>query len=193
MPKRVVKPYDFEAACESDPLTPGQERRLWNLPAKRAQRDIEAWQSAQTDLEKFYAAPTAAMAAYHLGDLDRAREIVQAAFALAAQYPDNWNSGNALHFGHTVLGLVALRSGDAKLATSELIASGEVRGSPQLNSFGPSMRLARELLKVGERDGVLVYFGLCRKFWKMGQRWIDIWEKKVTRGVVPKFLMQSSR
>lgn len=193
MPKRVVKPYDFEAACESDRLTPGQERRLWNLPAKRAPKDLETWRSAETDLDKFYAAPAAAMAAYHLGDLESAREIAQAAIALAAHHPDNWNFGNAMHFGHTVLGLLALRAGDPKLATSELIASGEVRGSPQLNSFGPSMRLARELLKAGERDGVLVYLGLCRKFWKMGQRWIDIWEKKVARGAVPTFLMQSSR
>lgn len=193
MPKRVVKPYDFEAACESDPLTPGQERRLWNLPAKRAPNDLETWRSAVTDLEKFYAAPTAAMAAYHLGELERAREIAQATIALASHYPDNWNFGNAVHFGHTVLGLVALKAGDSKLASSELIASGEVRGSPQLNSFGPSMRLARELLKTGERDSVLVYLGLCRKFWKMGQRWIDIWEKKIARGAVPKFLMQSSR
>jgi len=133
------------------------------------------------------------MAAYHLGDLERAREIAQTALAMAAHYPDSWNFGNAVHYGHTVLGLVALRAGDPKVALSELIASGEVRGSPQLNSFGPSMRLARELLKDGERDGVMVYLGLCRKFWKLGQRWIDIWEKKIARGVVPKFLMQSSR
>ncbi len=163
------------------------------MPIKRAQKDIEAWRSARTDLEKFYAAPTGAMAAYHLGDLERAREIAQAAFTLAAQYPDNWNFGNALHYGHTVLGLVALKAGDPILATRELIASGEVRGSPQLNSFGPSMRFARELLKTGESDGVLVYLGLCRDFWKLGQRWIDIWEKKIARGTVPKFLMQSSR
>jgi hypothetical protein len=193
MAKRVVKPYRFEAACESDRLTPGEERRLWNLPAKSAPKDLDKWQSASTELDKFYAAPAAAMAAYHLGELERAKEIAQAAIALASHYPDNWNFGNAVHFGHTVLGLVAVRAGDRKLARSELRASGQIRGSPQLNSFGPSMRLARELLKSGEREGVLEYLELCRKFWTMGQRWIDIWERKVTRGAMPTFLMQSSR
>jgi hypothetical protein len=132
------------------------------------------------------------MAAYHLGEFDLAREVAVQAIALAESFKDNWNYGNALHYAHTVLGLLAARSGDIELASAELLASGTVRGSPQLNSFGPSMRLARELLKVQRPEPVLQYFQLCRTFWKMGGKWLEIWEKKVKRGAVPLFVMQSS-
>ena len=133
------------------------------------------------------------MAAYHLGEFTLAREIAEGALSLAESFKDNWNYGNALHYGHTVLGLLALRSGDTAVASAELIASGEVPGSPQLGSFGPSMRLARELLKVGCKEPVVLYFHLCRAFWKMGDIWLDLWEKKVARGAIPLFIMQGSK
>ena len=71
--------------------------------------------------------------------------------------------------------------------------SGDTPGSPQLNSFGPSMRLARELLRSGESEAVLAYFAQCRRFWKMGQTWLNIWERKVARGAIPTFFMQLHR
>ena len=43
-------------------------------------------------------------------------------------------------------------------------------GSPQLNSFGPIMSLAEELLEQGEPDTVLEFFAECRKFWKLFAR-----------------------
>ncbi len=48
-----------------------------------------------------------------------------------------------------------------------LIAAGKSPGSPQMDSFGPNMTLAKDLLEKGERDAVLEYFMRCRKFWKM--------------------------
>jgi hypothetical protein len=48
-----------------------------------------------------------------------------------------------------VLGQVALRRGDAKKAASFLLAAGKTWGSPQLNSFGPNMPLANDLLAAG--------------------------------------------
>ena len=93
-----------------------------------------------------------------------ARELLR----LAAHYPDDWNHGNAIHHGHLTLGRVSLMSGDLAGARSELIAAGQTSGSPQLCSFGPNMRLAQDLFRAGERDIVLQYFELCRRFWRMG-------------------------
>jgi hypothetical protein len=163
------------------------------MPLQRAPGHLDKWRVAETPEERFYAASDGAMAAYHLGEYDLAWDVAIEAIALAEAFKDNWNYGNALHYAHTVLGLLAARSGNIELASAELLASGTVRGSPQLNSFGPSMRLARELLKMQRTEPVLQYFQLCRTFWEMGGAWLEIWEKKVKRGAVPLFVMQSSK
>ncbi|HVW10013.1 MAG TPA: hypothetical protein VHC90_15600 [Bryobacteraceae bacterium] len=98
-----------------------------------------------------------------------------------------FSSGNAIHAGHSVLGLVALHSGDTGTAREELLAAGRTPGSPQLDSFGANMLLASELLKKGERDTVLEYFELCRKFWKMGGAQLDSMSATVKQGGTPAF------
>ncbi len=97
----------------------------------------------------------------------------------------DWNYGNAVHAGHSVLGLVALRNGDVSRAREQLLEAGKTPGSGQLNSFGPNMILASELLKKGESDVVLQYFDLCRKFWKMGGAQLDSWSETVRKGGKP--------
>jgi len=78
---------------------------------------------------------------------------------------DNWNYGNAIHHGHIILGRIALLSGNLVEARKQLIEAGETPGSPQLDSFGPNMTLAKELLEKGERESVIKYFQLCANFW----------------------------
>jgi len=96
-----------------------------------------------------------------------------------------WNSGNLIHHGNLVLGRLALRDGDTKTAQEHLLAAGKTHGSPQLNSFGPNMTLAKELLEKGERQAVLEYFKLCGAFWKKSQ--LDTWSKEVQAGKIPEF------
>jgi hypothetical protein len=95
--------------------------------------------------------------------------------------------GNAIHKGNLVLGRIALREGRVADAVTFLHASGDVSGSPQLNSFGPNMTLAKELLEQGETEAVLAYFESCRTFWKMGTRRLDAWTEDVRQGRVPNF------
>ena len=57
----------------------------------------------------------------------------------------------------------------------------------QLNSFGPNMTLAKELLEVGERDIVLQYVDLCRTFWLMDLGNTGAWEKIIDSGRIPNF------
>lgn len=66
-------------------------------------------------------------------------------------------------------------------------AAGDTPGSPQLNSFGPNMTLARDLLQRGETAPVLAYFEQVRRFWKMGGGRLDAWSAAVEAGRIPDF------
>ena len=79
--------------------------------------------------------------------------------------------------------------GDIERAKEHLLAAGNTSGSPQLNSFGPNMTLAKELLEQGERDVVLEYFRLCAKFWKSRSHLgtLEEWANQVKAGMVPDF------
>jgi hypothetical protein len=83
------------------------------------------------------------------------------------------------------LGRLALRRGDAEGAKEHLLASAEVKGSPVLNSFGPSMSLARDLLQAGERDAVLAYLERCSRFWKDDSP--RVWSEDIRAGRTPRF------
>ncbi len=105
----------------------------------------------------------------------------------AAKGRADWNRGNAIHHAHLILGRLALHDGDIAEAKLQLHAAGETPGSPQLNSFGPNMTLARDLLQRGETEAVLDYFAQCGKFWKMGKNQLDAWTKEAKAGKVPNF------
>jgi predicted Zn-dependent protease len=143
--------------------------------------------SASRDEEKFYALNDAAKQSLEIGKVDDARRYAKDLLALAPKFQGDWNYGNAIQDGNLVLGRIALKEGRTAEAKEYLIEAGKSRGSPQMNSFGPNMSLARDLLEKGERDVVLAYFGLCRKFWQMGQGQLDQWTKDVKAGKVPDF------
>ena len=108
-----------------------------------------------TQENRFYILRDAAKAAVELGKLQEAEAWAKELLVLADQYKTNWNYGNAVHDGHLVLGRVALRHGDVGKAKDELLAAGKTAGSPQLDSFGPNMALAKDLLEAQERETVL--------------------------------------
>src|SRR5262249_9155689 len=58
-----------------------------------------------------------------------------------------WYHGNYVHSMNQVLGLAALREGRTQDAKTYLLDAGKTPGSPQLNTAGPTMLLAQELLK----------------------------------------------
>ena len=64
-------------------------------------------------------------------------------------------------------GRIALRLGQPEAAAAFLLEAGRTPGSPQLNSFGPNMLLAKEMLAAGRKEPVLEYVALVRRFWKM--------------------------
>jgi tetratricopeptide (TPR) repeat protein len=98
----------------------------------------------------------------------------------APKNPKNWNYGNAIHDGNVVLGRIALSEGKIDEAKDYLLKAGSTPGSPQLNSFGPNMNLAKELLEKGEKETVLKYLEECSKFWPTANEFIDAIKKGET-------------
>jgi outer membrane lipoprotein-sorting protein len=146
--------------------------------------DLEQDRGSSTGVDRSWALPDLAKAAIAAGALDKA-----AAYAnemLQSDREDS-NRGQAVHDGNMVLGLISLKNGDLDRAKTYLLAAGKSTGSPVLGSFGPSMKLAKELLEKGERDAVLQYFSSCRTFWKMGATKLDEWSAEVRKGSVPDF------
>jgi hypothetical protein len=127
----------------------------------------------------------AARAALYSGDLKKAREYAAAILAAADKPEQAWNRGNAIHRANLVLGHVALREGEVEKAEQYLLEAGKTPGSPQLNSFGPNMALALELLKRDRKDAVIAYLRLCGKFWK--PETTEAWIKQVEVGLTPDF------
>lgn len=118
------------------------------------------------------------------GNLERASALARELLGMADLYRNDWNHGNAVHQAHLVLGRVALATGDRATACAELLEAGRTPGSPQLDSFGPSMALAQDLLRAGERQAVATYLRLCRELWKAGAADLDRWLANTSTGPI---------
>ncbi len=149
-----------------------------------AQGDLDA---AESETERFYALNRAAKNAWRKGEIEKARALAAEMEGLLPKYKNDWNYGNAVQDANQVLGLIALRAGDVAEAKKRLLASADSKGSPQMNSFGPNMQLAKALLEKGEKDVVLEYFKRCATFWKMGEMRLAGWTVSVKKGEIPEF------
>ena len=68
-----------------------------------------------------------------------------------------------------------------------LLDASSTPGSPQLNSFGPNLTLAKELLERGQGPVVLEFFARCKNFWKMDRGKLDEWSATIRGGGIPQF------
>lgn len=137
--------------------------------------------------QRFYLLATLAKAALAAGDVTRAKTLAVELLDQAKTMKDDWNYGNAIHHGHIILGRIALLSGNIDEAKEHLIEAGKTPGSPQLDSFGPNMTLAKDLLEKGEAEVVIQYFLLCANFWKTHQEILNKWTSLVKQGGIPDF------
>ncbi|MBW3625268.1 MAG: hypothetical protein KY468_17870 [Armatimonadetes bacterium] len=139
----------------------------------------EAFRLSERGSAQFYSLTDLPEAALEAGETEKAADYAEELLKMAEGYTDDWNYGNAIHEGHTVLGRIALKGGNRDLAKQHLLDSA-AWGSPQLNSFGPSMELARELLAAGETDAVIAYLERCGEFWKCGYN-LKHWIREIRR------------
>jgi thiol-disulfide isomerase/thioredoxin/tetratricopeptide (TPR) repeat protein len=173
-----------------NPEWPESLARLYKL-SDNSQKSLELMEQSlalvSSEIDKFYMLKDLANIAYKAGDPNKAERYAKELLMLAPKYPKNWNYGNAIHHANIVLGRISLARGDIEDAKKYLIEAGKTPGSPQLNSFGPNMMLAKELLEKKETQTVLNYFELCGKFWQMGDKQLDDWSVLVKNGQTPDF------
>lgn len=161
-----------------------------DLPCDKCAKESEfSWnpenQHVTHRLERFYRLEEQMREAYDRRDDAALKARADEYLDLAAVYRCNWNYGNAIHDANRYLGLVSLRSGDLTQAATFLQRSGKSTGSPQLNSFGPDLSLANELLKQGQADAVRAYLSDIKRFWTMGSAQVDEWLIALDRGERP--------
>jgi len=156
-------------------------------PQGRFDESVKTLAGATNEEEKFYALDDAAKEGFEVARIEDARKYATDLLALAPKYKGNWNYGNAIQDGNLVLGRIAVREGRIDEARQYLLAAGSSPGSPQMDSFGPNMSLAKDLLEKGERDVVLQYFEQCRKFWDSDFGKLDEWTRDVKAGRMPYF------
>jgi hypothetical protein len=142
---------------------------------------------SEEDKKNFYQLTKSASKAFVAGEKEKAKEYAETLLKQAETFKDDWNYGNAIHVANIVLGHLALEAGDMAEAKRFLLEAGKTPGSPQLNSFGPNMRLAKALLERGEKETVIEYFDLCDKFWERRFSRLAEWKAAVEKGEMPKF------
>jgi tetratricopeptide (TPR) repeat protein len=155
--------------------------------AKAFETQLRALELSPDRLSQFYYLTNLPELAIEANDLTTAAARANELLERSKEFPADWNFGNATHKAHSALGRVALAADDVANAKAHLLAAGRIHGSPQLNSFGPSMVLARDLLDAGERDVVIEYFELCRRFWRMDYNRLTVWTTAVRNGEQPDF------
>ena len=162
-----------------------QSRDDWmDTPEGRLAHATNELAKAKTPQERFYALGAAAKESFVVGNVEDANKYAHELMTLLPNFPSNWNYGNAVQDANLVLGRVALKEGHVDEAKQYLIAAGNSPGSPQMDSFGPNVSLAKDLLEKGERDVVIQYLGLCRKFWSWNQ---GAWTNGFRRSKMGKF------
>jgi hypothetical protein len=136
-------------------------------------------------LLRFYSLGRDIESAYFAGSDNQVKMLVAEYLNLASRYRCNWNYGNAIHDANRYLGLVSLRRGNIEEADEFLLRSGKSPGSPQLDTFGPDLDLADELLKQGQIVPVRQYLIDVKSFWKPGNAEIDRWVAAISAGKKP--------
>ena len=174
-------------ATTFDEVMNGREPQATRAANASAPEPTPLPSTGSAPLDRFYALADLAHDAWKAGAVDQTAAYAEELLRAAPRYSDDWNYGNAIHVGHMFLGLVAAKRGDLAQARQQLLDAGHTPGSPQLDSFGPNMALALELLRHGDRDTVLEYFALCRAFWKLGGQRLDQWSEIVRNGGTPVF------
>jgi tetratricopeptide (TPR) repeat protein len=184
----------FLLATELDPANPSWKSGLanfyWTSAGRKAAQPEKiallekSLRLAGDGQPRSYVLADLAQAYFANGDNSKAAEACSQLLALPKS---DQNYGGAIHNGNIVLGRIAVQKGELEEGKRRLLAAGNTPGSPTLNSFGPNWNLAQELLSKGERDTVLAYIDLCRKFWKMDRGRLDTWASAIRDGGSPNF------
>jgi hypothetical protein len=167
-------------ACGDDVSTRSQQRY---------DDAITRLHQATTEEQRFYALDKVAKESFIIGKIEDASKYADELAALAPKYKTNWNYGNAVQDANLVWGRIALKTGHIDEAKMRLLKAGHSPGSATMDSFGPNMSLANDLLQKGQKEVVLEYLELCRTFWSDEDNHgkLDQWKKEIQDGKRPDF------
>jgi hypothetical protein len=145
--------------------------------------------NSKTEPERYINLSEVARLAFAFGEIENARKCAIELLALDDKFQkEPWRTGDAAFSGNFVLGRIAVKEGRIEEAKQYLLKAGDTTGSPVLDSFGPNMSLANDLLKKGERGTVTNYFELCHKFWSPSDNGsLNLWTEEVNAGKIPDF------
>jgi tetratricopeptide (TPR) repeat protein len=118
-------------------------------------------------------------AAFKIGDFPAAAQ-------LAKIYLDS-SDRPAVQRANTILGRVALRTGDIANAKQYLLDSAADGAARDIAFSGPTLVLAKEMIDHGERDVVVEYLEHCLVLWPRGESVLRIWIADIKNGKTPKF------
>jgi tetratricopeptide (TPR) repeat protein len=124
--------------------------------------------------------------AFDVGEWSMAQAAAKKSLSLVGKYGRDWYDGNAIHDGNCILGRLALRNGHLRRAVFYLDEAVKTCGSPQLNSFGPNMRFAQEMLRAGQREAVTRYLNACKRFWDGESESLSDCIAEIARGKSPR-------
>ena len=148
----------------------------------REEKCINAKQSVAQNPTAFEHVKYAAEICFLAGSYQDSRLFTQ-------QIKDNIDSfnyttkGGMLHEYHTLMGRHMVREGNLEEAKQHLMLSIDLSPSAVMQSFGPNMSLALDLLLQGEKVTVLAYLNGCARFWEKEP--IEIWKTKINDNKVP--------
>ncbi len=164
-----------KAAEESREVAPA-ETASPRTTQQRLDVALETLSKATANEDRFYALGDAARLSFLTGKTEEARSFANELLSLVPEFQANWNHDNAIHVSNIVLGRIALAEGRIDDAKNHLTTAGTIHGSPQLDTYGPDMSLANDLLAKGEQQVVLDYIELCRKFWSIDAGVLNRWK-----------------
>lgn len=141
---------------------------------------------AKSEIDKTYILDEAAKINFEEKKYKKAEQYAIELLNLAHKYPNKGNYGNAIYDSHLVLGRLALLADDFESAKKHLFSAVKTPGSPTLNSFGPNMSLAKDLLKKGHKTSVVEFLNQCKNLWYDHKK-VDKWIIEINAGKIPDF------
>ncbi len=175
------------AACLLSIATADEKVTWKDYAQQRLQQAQSNLADAESDYERWVALGDMSLWSVDAGAIEEARSYAAELLELSNKCKNDWNYGNAIHKANLTLGRIELRNKNIEEAKSYLLKAGKTPGSPQLDSFGPNMLLAMQLLRAGELEVVLEYFELCREFWELEAGQLDKWAQTIRNGEIPNF------
>jgi hypothetical protein len=164
-----------------------QERTLTDMEKdyKRAKNESEKFDFLNEMVAKY------ASESYVLkrADIEKVRTRANLLLRLAKKYAKEERYSKAIHHGNLALGRISLYMKNLKTAERYLWAASKIKGSNEMKASGPNMTLAKDLLKEGSKEAVILFINECSNWWEgeEARTKMNDWKRTIEENGVPDF------